>query len=231
MTNGETRSLVRLSAALAYRDPALVRGAMEDCLRLASLRGTEEVILQSYLFLGYPAALNAFGLWREISGREAEEASPESWGDWSARGEGVCRQVYGGQYEGLRNNVRALHPDMERWMVVEGYGKVLGRPGLALPVRELCIVALLAVHGTPRQLHSHLRGALNTGAGIEQVEVSLEVAEEFLEGGPRAEARAVWDQVRNRWIQEARQPAGRIERAREAEASSAILKNPDQTEF
>ena len=53
------------------------------------------------------------------------------------RGEEVCRTVYGGQYEGLRRNVRDLHPDMERWMVVEGYGKVLGRPGLD-PQRRRC---------------------------------------------------------------------------------------------
>jgi len=221
MTNGETRALVRLSATLASRDPGVIREAMEECLRLGSLRGTEEVILQSYLFLGYPVALNAFGLWREISGREAGAASPDSWGEWSHRGGEVCRKVYGGQYEGLRKNVRALHPDMERWMVVEGYGKVLGRPGLALPVRELCIAALLAVLGAPRQLHSHLRGALNTGAGIDQVDLSMAVAGEFLEGKPGAEARAVWDQVRSRWIQDAPQQAGRTEMADEAEASSA----------
>jgi hypothetical protein len=50
-------------------------------------------------------------------------------------------------------------------MIVEGYGKVLGRPGLdAGDVRELCIVALLAVAGRAAQLYSHLRGALNAGA-------------------------------------------------------------------
>jgi 4-carboxymuconolactone decarboxylase len=47
---------------------------------------------------------------------------------WRARGQEVCRAVYGGQYPRLRENVRDLHPDMERWMVEEGYGKVLGRP-------------------------------------------------------------------------------------------------------
>ena len=57
----------------------------------------EEVLLQSYLFLGYPIVLNAFALWREITGREAEGEVPDEWVAWEERGEGVCRTVYGGQ--------------------------------------------------------------------------------------------------------------------------------------
>lgn len=200
MTKEETHALVRLSASLAGGDGSLLRQAMEACLHQADPGRIEEVILQSYLFLGYPVALNAFNLWREVSGRDAGEATSETWGDWSHRGEEVCRTVYGGQYDGLRSNVRALHPDMERWMVVEGYGKVLGRPGLVLSVRELCIAALLAVLGAPRQLHSHLRGALNSGAGIDQVEVALEVAGEFLEPEGVERNREVWGRVRGRWL-------------------------------
>ena len=49
-------------------------------------------------------------------------------------------------------------------MLAEGYGKVLGRPGLALEVRELCIVAILAGQDAAPQLYAHLRGALNVGA-------------------------------------------------------------------
>ena len=66
-------------------------------------------------------------------------------------------------YERLRQNVRRLHPALDAWMVVEGYGKVLGRSGLDLPRRELCIVAACAASGQDRQLHSHLHGALNVG--------------------------------------------------------------------
>ena len=36
----------------------------------------EEALLQSYLFVGYPAALNAFALWRQLSGRPAPAAGP-----------------------------------------------------------------------------------------------------------------------------------------------------------
>jgi 4-carboxymuconolactone decarboxylase len=199
MTGAEKKALMRLSAALALRDVQELRWAMEECVTGADPSRTEEVILQSYLFLGYPIALNAFGTWRGISERKAGVSVPDAWEAWSDRGSEVCRTVYGGQYDGLRRNVRDLHPDMERWMVVEGYGKVLGRPELELAVRELCIVALLAVLGAPRQLHSHLRGALNAGATIGDLEAALEVAGSFLGEEGRTETQAIWERVRRRW--------------------------------
>jgi 4-carboxymuconolactone decarboxylase len=54
-------------------------------------------------------------------------------------------------------------------MVVDGYGKVLSRPGLDLVRRELCIVAVCAVAKQDRQLQSHLHGALNVGASAGQI--------------------------------------------------------------
>jgi 4-carboxymuconolactone decarboxylase len=191
-------TLIRLSAALAARDSGCLSRALEEGACLEDSVQVEEVILQSYLFLGYPMALNAFALWREISGREAGEGVPDEWTAWVERGEDVCRTVYGGQYEGLRLNIKALHPDMERWMVVEGYGKVLGRPGLDLATRELCIAALLAVLQMPRQLYSHLRGALSAGALPGEVEEALRRACIHLDDEGSAESWAVWDRVRAR---------------------------------
>ena len=194
----QRRTLIQLSAALAARDLVVLRRALEQGALVGDPLQVEEVILQSYLFLGYPIALNAFALWREITGREAGEGAPDEWTAWVERGEDVCRTVYGGQYEGLRRNVKALHPDMERWMVVEGYGKVLGRPGLELATRELCISALLAVLRAPRQLYSHLSGALNAGAPTHEIEEALKTARAHLDDEGYAESWAVWDRVRAR---------------------------------
>jgi 4-carboxymuconolactone decarboxylase len=83
--------------------------------------------------------------------------------EWRVRGEATCAAVYDGMYEKLRFNVRDLHPLLDEWMIIEGYGKVLGRPALDLPRRELCIVAACAATGQDRQLHSHHHGALNVG--------------------------------------------------------------------
>ncbi len=192
-----TEALVALSAALASRSPQ----ALDAALRLAAVQAlaaeVEEALLQSYLFLGYPAALNAFARWREVSCVPAPEEAADP-GPWDERGAAVCRDVYGGQYEGLRANVRRLHPDMERWMVSEGYGKVLGRPGLPLATRELCIVALLATLDAPRQLYSHLRGALNAGASEAEVGRALELADAVSEREARARAGEIWASVRAR---------------------------------
>jgi 4-carboxymuconolactone decarboxylase len=59
-------------------------------------------------------------------------------------------------------------------MIVEGYGKVLSRPDLDLPRRELCIVAACVASGQERQLHSHLHGALNVGVPAAVVRQALD---------------------------------------------------------
>jgi 4-carboxymuconolactone decarboxylase len=127
----------------------------------------EELIIQSYLFSGFPRALNAAREWRRVAplpAPETDEGDDVTHVDeWRARGEITCASVYGGMYDKLRVNIRQLHPALDAAMVVEGYGKILGRPGLDLPRRELCIVAACAASGQDRQLHSHLHGSLNVG--------------------------------------------------------------------
>jgi 4-carboxymuconolactone decarboxylase len=147
----------------------------------------DELLLQSLLMVGWPRTLNAAGSWRRLGSSDpavGEDGtdyarSPE----WLARGDAVCHTVYGNSYERLRDNMRALHPAIEAWMVVEGYGKTLGRSGLDLPRRELCVVAQLSVQGAKRQLHAQMRGALNAGAGPGAVTAALEAIRSYL--GPR----------------------------------------------
>lgn len=191
----DVTALIRVCGALASGDSLALEESLEQASRDASPLQVEEVLLQSYLFLGYPAALNALAQWRALSTEPAPDPVEEDWAGWAARGAAVCRTVYGGQYDRLRDNVRALHPDLERWMVTEGYGKVLGRPGLSLRNRELCIVGLLAVLGFATQLYSHLRGALNVGAEVEAVQEALEQVDLFLEEPTRKVARDTWARV------------------------------------
>ncbi|MFL5382444.1 MAG: carboxymuconolactone decarboxylase family protein [Longimicrobiaceae bacterium] len=190
------RALLRVAAALGTRDAAAVRRALEAARGTAGAIAVEEVILQSHLFVGFPDALNALGMWREVSGLPAPPASGEDPAGWEARGERVCEAVYGANYRKLRENVRALHPDFEGWMVAGGYGRVIGRPGLELAARELCIAALLAVWNVPRQLHSHLRGALNAGASVAEVDEAVEVACTFVGEDAAGRVRALWGEIR-----------------------------------
>jgi 4-carboxymuconolactone decarboxylase len=194
----ETVALIRVSASLAAREAEALNESLREAAAVADGLRVEEVLLQSYLFLGYPIALNGLARWREISGAAPPSPANEDWDEWAERGRAVCQTVYRNQYDGLRSNVRALHPDLERWMVVEGYGKVLGRPRLPLRVRELCIAAQLAVLGTPTQLYSHLRGAVNAGAELAEVEEALEVTSAYLADELRELASRTWEAVLSR---------------------------------
>jgi 4-carboxymuconolactone decarboxylase len=80
-------------------------------------------------------------------------------------------------------------------MISDGYGKVLSRPGLDLKTRELCIVAACAAAGQQRQLHSHLHGALNSGATPDEVVATLDALSDLVGDGDAARYRALLDRV------------------------------------
>lgn len=161
-----TATLVQLAAVIAAGDDAAVRMALSSAVTLPH-PWVDELVLQTQLFSGFPRALNAAREWRRVAPLPAPETDEADEQDtlafWQARGEATCAAVYGPMYERLRANVRQLHPALDAAMLVEGYGRILGRHGLDLPRRELCIVAACAVTGQDRQLHSHLHGALNVG--------------------------------------------------------------------
>src|SRR6185312_1465803 len=172
------RHLVRIAGAIAGSPEGQMRATMSDAVDEVDETAVEEIILQSYLFAGFPRALNAARAWRAVSGRDAPDGDEESLkadlAAWRERGEETCAVVYGDHYEKLRENIRELHPALDEWMIVDGYGKVLSRPGVDLRTRELCVVAACAVSGQQRQLHSHLYGALNAGASAGELAAVLD---------------------------------------------------------
>ena len=210
-----SRPASRIMTALDHEEVELVRLAAviaagaEDALRAQIARAAahvrpvwvEEVILQSYLFAGFPRALNAMREWRKGSGRHSpDDDAGERYTDaerWREAGERTCHIVYGDFYEPLRRNIRALHPALDSWMIVEGYGKVLSRPELDLRRRELCIVAACAASRQERQLHSHLHGALHAGASPEQVGDVLAVIADLVPDAELSRYRTLWARVRS----------------------------------
>lgn len=201
----QTRELVRFAAAVAQGDEPDLRERVRG-LRQAQVPvvWVEELLLQSILMCGYPRALVAFGVWRKFSGVKAPPADPDGTYDnfqsWAARGEATCATVYGDNYRKLRDNVRTLHPAVDDWMIVEGYGRTLGRPGLDLMRRELCTVAQTAILDTERQLHSHLRGALNAGADPMQVDAVLSVVNPMISFDAWRKIKELWRSVRDGWV-------------------------------
>jgi 4-carboxymuconolactone decarboxylase len=196
-----TRELVRLAAVISTGTEPDIRAAM---IRVANSNvpptWIEELILQTYLFGGFPRGLNAMREWRRASSHRAPERDDGERLDatiaWAQQGEQTCRTVYGDMYDRLRVNIRELHPALDAWMIVEGYGKVLSRPGLDLKRRELCIVAACAALEQERQLHSHLHGALNAGASTAEVDETLAAVEDMLDPRTRERVAHLWSRVR-----------------------------------
>lgn len=202
--DAQTRDLVRFAAAIAQGYEPELRE------RVGPLRASqvptawvEELLLQSVLMVGYPRALIAFSVWRKFSGvpgpdtDEGQDYAHAS--EWTRRGEEVCGIIYGENYRKLRDSVRLLHPAIDAWMITEGYGRTLGRRGLDLLRRELCTVAQTAVLDAPKQLHSHLRGALNAGASFGQIDGVLSIVNPLLSFDEWKKIKELWRTVREGW--------------------------------
>lgn len=193
-----TQSLVRLSAVLAAGTVDQIRSELHRAATRAPHAWIEELLLQTYLFAGFPRALNGMREWRRISGVPGAVA-PQAAGAavLRKRGEATCARVYGSMYERLRVNIRELHPRLDEWMITEGYGKVLSRPGLDLARRELCIVAACAATAQDRQLQSHLHGARNVGVAEQVITEVLDSLRGVIPDINHNRANGLWGRIRN----------------------------------
>ncbi len=195
-----TVALVRVAIAIARGDAARLR----DHLRVARHAGVadawiEELLLQSFLNVGYPLTLVAYGVWREVGGPygdPGEALTHTEWEQWARRGADACARVYGASYTKLLLNLRALHPAVEALVVVDAYGKILARPALELKLRELCTLVAIATLEAPRQLRAHFQGALNLGWTREEIDVALTLVEEQVEPARALRAWELWAEVR-----------------------------------
>lgn len=199
--DAETLQLVRTAAIVAGGDEPAMRAALVAANDVVRPEWIEELVLQTYLFAGFPRALNAMREWRRISGREAprdDDGATYDQAAWSARGDATCATVYGTFYDQLRVNIRDLHPALDTWMIVEGYGKVLGRPQLDLARRELCVVAACAIARQDRQLHSHLHGALHAGVSASVVSAILAAIADLLQPDDVRRYAGLWARVQGK---------------------------------
>ena len=72
-----TRALVRVAAVAAGGHEADVRTALVAAIRDSPSPWVEEVILQTYLFAGFPRALNTAREWRRLQGDRRPARQPE----------------------------------------------------------------------------------------------------------------------------------------------------------
>ncbi len=138
-----------------------------------------------HLYAGFPAAIEFLRVLRDDRrtsaprGRRAVAGTRDA---WRARGERLCRRVYGDGYSRLRRFTRALHPELDAWMIEDGYGKTLARPGLGVKQRELATVAVLAALGWEPQLEAHRAGARRVGASARAVDQAVAVGVRIARG-------------------------------------------------
>lgn len=169
-----------LSAAIAGRDEAAMR-----LIIIASLgdgipaRMINEIILQSHLFLGFPAMIEASRILADIHPpRKTENQLPvpyslRSCRDWNVKGMGKIKRIYGAAFNRLVPYINSFSPQILTWMINDGYGQVLSRPGASFPLRELSVVATLTVTSYTNQLSAHVRGALNVGVSSDLIDRTM----------------------------------------------------------
>lgn len=199
--DGPTRALVLLAAAIATGRESLVEAHCRACLSTSvSALWVDELLLQSLLMVGWPRMFSAVAIWRRVGSptpADGEDGTDyRRAAEWRLRGEALCRTVYGATYARLRDNVRGLHPALEAWMIIEGYGRTLARPGLDFARRELCVMAQTAVQGAERQLYSHLKGARNAGASPQAIGEALDAVRPLLGKSEADMADSLWNRIR-----------------------------------
>ena len=193
----------RLAAGIAKGGEELLRKrfAAARRRRRIPLRWVEELLLQSFLNVGYPLTLAAFGVWREtvpeVADQGGEPLDHAKHNEWKTRGVTARHgEVYGGTYQKLLTNLRALHPAVEHLVVTDAYGKILGRDGVDAKWRELATLSAIAMIDAPHQLHAHLRGAINLGWTREQVDALLALLEHDMANDRSLAVWQLWAEVR-----------------------------------
>ncbi len=133
-----------------------------------------EVLLQTYLFAGYPSALISLSVYSEYF--KVDEKWFELWDirKFKERGENNCRKIYGSKFEKLISNINSFSPEISDWLVTEGYGKVFGRKGLSLKEREVCNITVLSALRFESQLYSHINGGHRTGLHWKEIEAVID---------------------------------------------------------
>lgn len=165
-----------LSAAIADGNNSSTETVMKSAIESGiSFKQVDEVILQSHLFLGFPAMIEAARILADVRGKKnASIHLPGQYSNiqckkWNQNGIKKMRRIYGPSFDSLVSYINSFSPQILGWMVNDGYGRVLSRPGISFDQRELCIVAILTVTGYQNQLRAHLRGAINVGLEIELI--------------------------------------------------------------
>jgi 4-carboxymuconolactone decarboxylase len=81
--------------------------------------------------------------------------------------------IWGNAKAAIERRLTRLDPDLERYVREFAYGEVYGRSnnpgGLEPKVQEWLAIVMLAALGSPGEIKTHLRGAMNAGASEQEL--------------------------------------------------------------
>lgn len=126
-----------------------------------------EVLLQIYLFGGFPVSLESLKIFNEVSPRQRRVSKKIDYEKFVANGKRNCYKVYGENTQKLISNVEEFSPELSEWLISEGYGKVFSRTGLSFLEREIVAITSLSYLQFSEQLFSHINGAYRNGFSID----------------------------------------------------------------
>jgi 4-carboxymuconolactone decarboxylase len=139
-----------------------------------------EVLIQLSVYRGFPAALNAFAIAKDvfaagsptIGANVPPPAVIESRADRLERGRATLAKTSGSSGDAVVRSFDDVAPDLGRMIVEHSYGEVFSRSGIDVKSRELGACAALAAVGsatTEIPLRVHINAALNVGATREEI--------------------------------------------------------------
>lgn len=170
-------------------------------LKTVAVKEVYEALLQIYLFAGFPAAIESLAVLHTIVKAKTDSDSLEAYDveQFRERGKMLCKTIYTNVYDKMRSRLGKISPELDEWMIIEGYGKTLSREGLPPKTRELITAASLIVLGWENQLFSHVRGAIAVGATSRECFELLEVVRTLCSAQQLEKSKIVIERALNKY--------------------------------
>jgi 4-carboxymuconolactone decarboxylase len=143
-----------------------------------------EIMFVATAILGFPSAINAIGIVRQIFSERAIAFAPiraidDHGTDRYRRGLRAFHDLMPGRDPSeYISSLKAISPELARWSIEFVFGDALAREGLEPKAKQLAIVSMLATVGNRADaLRRHLRGALGCGAtAAEVIELLIQIS-------------------------------------------------------
>ncbi len=178
-------AVISMLATLGNRTEAL-RLHLQGAAAVGATR-TEilEALIQTSVYAGFPAALNAFTIARAVFENLPSPAADTAAAVVSSsiepsehrrlrrqRGETALAGTSGASGEAVLHGFDDIAPEIGRMILEHSYGDIFSRPGIDAKTRELTACAALAARGTAATetpLRVHVNAALTAGASRQEI--------------------------------------------------------------